>query len=173
MRRFSVSAVLFALLSALLFAPVSASAGDRSPPPTALGAAQPRLLNDYERAVLSRELARLMGEVRAARRLASEDESLAPLREAVEEARRADDAEALQSARRKLDDAIETILYQDATIPPKIKRLQEVGIMLEYDNRVRREQRARLPRVVDPAPSPRPAAPAAAPGAADDGSSAP
>jgi len=163
----SCKPLVFAALFALSpFVSPPAEAGDRTPPATALGIAQPRLLNDYERVVLSRELVRLMREVRSARELASRDESLAPLREAVDEARRADDAEALQAARRKLDDAVETVLYQDGTIPPKIKRLQEVGIMLEYDNRVRREQRARMRRPVEPARSPQAASPAPAPVAA-------
>ena len=180
MRRFTAPSVLFAALAAVLFAPAAAPAGDRTPPATALGAAQPRLLNDYERVVLNRELVRLMREVAAARAAAAEDESLAPLKAEVEEARRSGDAKAHEDARRRLADAVETILYRDEAIPPKIARLQDVGNLLEYDNRVRREQRARLPRRPESSPAPAPApeptpeptpapAPEAAPGAAGEG----
>ena len=147
--RVAILALLFALAPC---AAPPAAAGDRSPPATALGAAQPRLLSDYERVVLSRELVRLMREVSAARSAAAGDESLAPLKEAVEEARRANDPKALEAARSRLSDAVETILYRDAAIPPKIQRLHEVGLLLEYDNRIRREQRARLPRRPNPPP---------------------
>ena len=48
------------------------------------------------------------------------------------------------AAAKALSDAVETKLYEDPEVPPKIKRLQEVGNLLEYDSRIRREQQQKL-----------------------------
>ena len=53
----------------------------------------------------------------------------------------------VQAAAKALSDAVETKLYEDPEVPAKIKRLQEVGSFLEYDSRLRREQRASSPVV--------------------------
>ncbi len=132
---------------ALALAPAAARAIPRPLNPTAAGAAQPKLLSDYERRVLSHELAKLMKDVRARRAKAAEDESLAPLRDALAAAKATGVTSNVQAAAKALSDAVETKLYEDPEIPAKIKRLQEVGNLLEYDFRLRREQRATSPVV--------------------------
>ncbi|MBQ6102639.1 MAG: hypothetical protein IJL06_03110 [Kiritimatiellae bacterium] len=153
MFRFLRSAAPFAAL-VLAFAPAAASAAPRPFNPTAAGALQPRLLSDYERRVLSHELVKLMEDVRSRRAEAAEDESLAPLREALDAAKAEGTASNVQAAARALSDAVETKLYEDPEVPPKIKRLQEVGNLLEYDSRLRREQRASHPVVDRALPDP-------------------
>lgn len=138
----------------LAFAPAAARAIPRPLNPTAAGAAQPKLLTDYERRVLSHELVKLMADVRSRRAKAAEDESLAPLREALDAAKAEGTASNVQAAAQALSDAVETKLYEDPEVPPKIKRLQEVGNLLEYDSRIRREQRASRPEVRRKPPEP-------------------
>jgi LPS O-antigen subunit length determinant protein (WzzB/FepE family) len=144
MPRLRPAAALLAAL-ALALAPAAARAIPRPLNPTAAGAAQPKLLSDYERRVLSHELKKLMQDVRARRAKAAEDESLAPLREALAAAKAEGVSSNVQAAAKALSDAVETKLYEDPEIPAKIKRLQEVGNFLEYDSRLRREQRASRP----------------------------
>ena len=139
---------------ALALAPAAARAIPRPLNPTAAGAAQPRLLSDYERRVLSHELTRLMKDIRERRAKAAEDESLAPLRDALAAAKAEGVASNVQAAAKALSDAVETKLYEDPEVPPKIKRLQEVGNLLEYDSRIRREQRASRPEVRRRSPEP-------------------
>ena len=146
MSRFRRAAAPFAAL-VLAFAPAAARAIPRPLNPTAAGAAQPRLLSDYERRVLSHELRKLMEDVRSRRAKAAEDEALAPLREALAAAKAEGTASNVQAAAKALSDAVETKLYEDPAIPAKIKRLQEVGNLLEYDSRLRREQRVSHPAV--------------------------
>ena len=67
-----------------------------------------------------------------------------------------------------LSDAVETKLYEDPEVPPKIKRLQEVGNLLEYDSRIRREQRASRPEVRRRPPEPAPPADEAPEAAAEE-----
>lgn len=162
----NVAARLLALALAVAV-PAAARAIPRPLNPSAAGAAQPRLLSDYERSVLAREMRRLMEEVRTKREAAARDETLAPLREALAAAREEGVATNVAAAARVLSDAVEAKLYEDPAVPPKIKRLQEVGNLLEYDSRVRREQRAGLPAVVrknetEPPPAAATNAPAAA-----------
>ena len=140
------AAALLACL-ALALAPAAARAIPRPLNPTAAGAAQPKLLSDYERRVLSHELTKLMKDIRERRAKAAEDESLAPLREALAAAKATGVESNVQAAAKALSDAVETKLYEDPEIPAKIKRLQEVGNFLEYDSRLRREQRASSPVV--------------------------
>ena len=175
MPRLRHSAALLAAL-ALALAPAAARAIPRPLNPSAAGAAQPKLLSDYERRVLSHELRKLMEDVRSRRAKAAEDESLAPLREALAAAKAEGVASNVQAAAKALSDAVETKLYEDPEIPAKIKRLQEVGNFLEYDTRLRREQRASHPVVERAAPEPaEPDAGAGAPGdsSADGGASPP
>lgn len=159
MSRIPRAAALLAAL-ALALAPAAARAIPRPLNPSAAGAAQPKLLSDYERKVLSHELRKLMEDVRSRRAKAAEDESLAPLREALAAARATGVASNVQAAAKALSDAVESKLYEDPEIPAKIKRLQEVGNFLEYDSRIRREQRAsrpvveRRPPEAEPAPAP-------------------
>ena len=148
------AAAAFAAL-VLALSPAAAHAIPRPLNPTAAGAAQPKLLSDYERRVLTRELHKLMEDVRSRRAKAEADESLAPLRDAL-------------AAAKALSDAVETKLYEDPEIPPKIKRLQEVGNLLEFDSRIRREQRASHPEVRRRPPEP-PAEVAPGPGEAAPG----
>ncbi len=140
------AAALFASL-ALALAPAAARAIPRPLNPTAAGAAQPKLLSDYERRVLSHELAKLTKDIRERRAKAAEDESLAPLRDALAAAKAEGVESNVQAAAKALSDAVETKLYEDPEVPAKIKRLQEVGSFLEYDSRLRREQRASSPVV--------------------------
>jgi len=159
MSRIPRAAALLAAL-ALALAPAAVRAIPRPLNPSAAGAAQPKLLSDYERKVLSHELRKLMEDVRSRRAKAAEDESLAPLREALAAARATGVASNVQAAAKALSDAVESKLYEDPEIPAKIKRLQEVGNFLEYDSRIRREQRAsrpvveRRPPEAEPAPAP-------------------
>lgn len=159
MPRLRPAAALLAAL-ALALAPAAARAIPRPLNPSAAGSAQPRLLSDYERKVLSHELRKLMEDVRSRRAKAAEDESLAPLREALAAAKATGVESNVQAAATALSDAVETKLYEDPEIPGKIKRLQEVGNFLEYDSRIRREQRAshpvveRKPPEAEPAPEP-------------------
>ena len=160
------AAALAALVLAL--APAAARAIPRPLNPTAAGAAQPRLLSDYERRVLSHELTRLMKDIRERRAKAAEDESLAPLRDARAAAKAEGVASNVQAAAKALSDAVETKLYEDPEVPPKIKRLQEVGNLLEYDSRIRREQRASRPEVRRRPPEPAPPADEAPEAAAEE-----
>ena len=147
------AAAAFAAL-VLALSPAAAHAIPRPLNPTAAGAAQPKLLSDYERRVLSHELTRLMKDIRERRAKAAEDESLAPLRDALAAAKAEGVASNVQAAAKALSDAVETKLYEDPEIPPKIKRLQEVGNLLEFDSRIRREQRASHPEVRRRPPEP-------------------
>ena len=160
------AAALAALV--LAFAPAAARAIPRPLNPTAAGAEQPRLLSDYERRVLSHELTRLMKDIRERRAKAAEDESLAPLRDALAAAKAEGVASNVQAAAKALSDAVETKLYEDPEVPPKIKRLQEVGNLLEYDSRIRREQRASRPEVRRRPPEPAPPADEAPEAAAEE-----
>ena len=153
---------------ALALAPAAARAIPRPLNPTAAGAAQPRLLSDYERRVLSHELTRLMKDIRERRAKAAEDESLAPLRDALAAAKAEGVASNVQAAAKALSDAVETKLYEDPEVPPKIKRLQGVGNLLEYDSRIRREQRASRPEVRRRPPEPAPPADEAPEAAAEE-----
>ena len=171
MSRIPRAAALLAAL-ALALAPAAARAIPRPLNPSAAGAAQPKLLSDYERKVLSHELRKLMEDVRSRRAKAAEDESLAPLREALAAARATGVASNVQAAAKALSDAVESKLYEDPEIPAKIKRLQEVGNFLEYDSRIRREQRASRP-VVERRPPEAAPAPATEPGSAPEPAPAP
>ena len=147
------AAAAFAAL-VLALSPAAAHAIPRPLNPTAAGAAQPKLLSDYERRVLTRGLHKLMEDVRSRRAKAEADESLAPLRDALAAAKAEGVASNVQAAAKALSDAVETKLYEDPEIPPKIKRLQEVGNLLEFDSRIRREQRASHPEVRRRPPEP-------------------
>lgn len=126
--------------------------------PTEAGARQPNLLSEYERDVLRREMVKLTQAVRAARLEASKDASLEPLRQAAAEAKLSGDRTNAMAAAKALADATETILYRDPEMPAKIKRLMEVGQLLEYDTRLRKEQRAHERPAVAPLPPPPPPA---------------
>lgn len=129
--------------------------------PTEAGAVQPNLLTEYERSALRREWLKLTQAIRAARLEASKDASLDPLRQAVAEAKLSGVSSNVTAASKALADATETILYRDPGIPPKIKRLLEVGNLLEYDTRLRKEQHARQRQsgVLPPPPASTNAAP--------------
>ena len=147
-------APLLAALAILLAAAPRADAIPRPLNPTAAGAAQPKLLTDYERQVLSLEMAKLQREIRTARNEARQSDAFAALRAAVDAARAGGVPTNVAAATAALDDAVETALYEDPAFPAKIKRLLEVGNLLEYDSRLRREQRVRqaAPRPRAPAP---------------------
>ena len=128
----------------------------------AAAARQPDLLDAYQRRVLQMELMKLQKEIVAARREAAASEELAPLRAALDEAKLGGNATNIAAKASSLSDATEAILYRDEAIPGKIKRLQEVGRLLEYDSRREKQNRATHP----PRPSPL-AAPVSSPVAPD------
>jgi len=146
-----------ALAAAALFRAPAAEAKLPVGTPTLRGAREPVLLTEYERRVLELEYAKLVRAVREARAEAAADESLAPLKEALAEARGtgAGGTNAVAAAR-ALADATETVLYAMDGMRDKIKRLHEVGNLLEYDHRLRREQRAAagVGRPLPPPPPP-------------------
>lgn len=147
MQRGFVRALTLALLCAPMVSPV-ASAIRRPDIPTGASARVPDLLTPYERRVLRIELKNLTEEISAARAKCGEDPSLAPLAQAVRDLREADAAtEEIEAARQRYSDARETLLYQIDGMSQKIKRLQEVGLFLEYDLRRSKEARAKTPSV--------------------------
>lgn len=155
--RNSIRLLAAALAAAALFRAPDAAAKLPVGTPTLRGARQPALLSDYERKVLELEYAKLVRAVREARAEAAADESLAPLRDALAEARRTDPGGTnAVAAARALSDATEAVLYEKEGIREKIKRLHEVGNLLEYDHRLRREQRAAasVGRPLPPSPPP-------------------
>ena len=154
-------ALAFALLASTL--PVMAE-----PPATPAPRQEPPLVSAYERKVLAKEMKTLSEEIRAARKAASEDPSLAPLKEALDAAKQTKDAEKVKAARRALSDAAETLLYKQDGLPEKIKRLLDVGNLLRYDTPNPREKRRQNRTVVHANPFPAastnaPAEPAAPP----------
>lgn len=152
----------------LLVSALSAGAIPRPDIPDGSAAREPDLLNDYQRRTLRLELAKLQREISTARREAAASEELEPLRAALAEAKLGGDPTNVAAKAIALSDATETILYRDETIPPKIKRLQEVGRLLEYDSRREKQARAkRPPRAAIPPAAPPPATNAAG-GSADE-----
>ena len=136
-----------------------------APPATPAPREEPPLVSAYERKVLAKEMKTLSDEIRSARKSASEDPSLAPLKEALDAAKQTKDAEKVKAARRALSDAAETLLYKQDGMPEKIKRLLDVGNLLRYDTPNQREKR-RQNRTVAYAPPP--TAPTNAPAASID-----
>ena len=137
---------LSALALAFVLAAGPAAAIPRPDIPSPAAAREPDLLDDYQRGVLRREMAKLQQDISAARRTAGEAEELAPLKAALEEARLAGDATNVAARAQALSDATETVLYRDNPgIPDKIKRLLEVGNLLEYDTARRKRERAMHP----------------------------
>ena len=154
-------ALAFAILACTL--PVTAE-----PPATLAPRQEPPLVSAYERKVLAKEMKTLSEEIRAARKAASEDPALAPLKEALDAARQTKDADKVKAARRALSDAVETLLYKQDGMPEKIKRLLDVGNLLRYDTPNQREKRRQNRTVVHANPFPAastnaPAEPAAPP----------
>ena len=154
-------ALAFALLASTL--PVMAE-----PPATLAPRQEPPLVSAYERKVLAKEMKTLSEEIRAARKAASEDPALAPLKEALDAARQTKDADKVKAARRALSDAVETLLYKQDGMPEKNKRLLDVGNLLRYDTPNQREKRRQNRTVVHANPFPAastnaPAEPAAPP----------
>ena len=148
-------ALAFALLASTL--PVMAE-----PPATPAPRQEPPLVSAYERKVLAKEMKTLSDEIRAARKAAADDPSLAPLKEALDAARQTKDADKVKAARRALSDAGETLLYKQDGMPEKIKRLLDVGNLLRYDTPNQREKRRQNRTVVHaPPPTPPTNAPAA------------
>ena len=158
------------LLLALALAAVPAAAIPRPDIPTAAAAREPDLLTPYQRRVLSLELAKLQKEIVAARREAAAADELEPLRAALAEAKLGGDATNVAAKATALSDATETVLYRDNPgIPDKIKRLQEVGRLLEYDSRREKQFRATHPVRTPPAAVP----PGSGSGAAPEAAAAP
>ena len=144
-----------AIFAAALLPAAKNAAGARRPVenPTLRGSLEPNLLSSYERKTLQLEYLKLIEEIGEKRREAAADPSIAALKDrlAAENADERYQGGADASAARKISDAVETLLYSYDGIPAKIKRLEEVGRLLEYDLRLRREQRAAntLGRAVD------------------------
>ena len=110
---------------------------------------EPNLLSDYERKTLTIELNKLTQEVRTARDTAKKDPSLDPYRKALADAEYEKDSEKIKDATRKLNNAVEVLLYQQKGMPGKIKRLLDVGNMLSYDSAAQKEARRRKGAVVE------------------------
>lgn len=104
---------------------------------------EPNILSDYERSVVTREMQKLTKEIGLARKEAAKDPSLDDAKKELEEARESKDVKQLRDAKRKLSDMIETILYTQEGMPAKIKRLLEVGKLLEFDTQKQKEIRRR------------------------------
>ena len=158
-------ALAFAILACTL--PVLAEPPSATPAPSS-PRGEPNLLSAYERKVLAKEMKTLSDEIRSARKSASEDPSLAPLKEALDAAKQTKEADKIKAARRALSDAVETLLYKQDGMPEKIKRLLDVGNLLRYDTPNQREKRRQNRTVVHANPFPAastnaPAEPAAPP----------
>lgn len=136
-----------------------------APPPLLAPREKPPLLSAYERKVLAKEMKNLSEEIHAARKAASGDPSLAPLKEALDAAKQTKDADKVNAARRALSDAVETLLYKQDGMPEKIKRLLDVGNLLRYDTPNQRNKRRQNRTVVHA--NPFPPAPTNAPAATD------
>jgi hypothetical protein len=139
-----------------------------APPATPAPREEPPIISAYERKVLAKEMKTLSEEIRAARKAAAEDPSLAPLKEALDAAKQTKEADKIKAARRALSDAVETLLYKQDGMPEKIKRLLDVGNLLRYDTPNQREKRRQNRTVVHANPFPAastnaPAEPAAPP----------
>ena len=152
------SLLFSAVSAALVLAAGPAAAIPRPDIPTAAAAREPDLLDAYQRRVLQMELATLQKEIVAARREAAAAEELAPLRAALDEAKLGGNATNIAAKASALSDATEAVLYRDEAIPGKIKRLQEVGRLLEYDSRREKQKRAMHPPRPMPVAAPAPPA---------------
>ena len=140
-----MNALLPVLALGAALAAVPAAAIPRPDIPTGAAAREPDLLSPYQRRVLSLELARLRKEIVAARREAARSAELEPYRAALAQAREGGDATNVAAKAQALSDATEAILFRDEEIPGKLKRLQEVGLLLEYDSRREKQKRASHP----------------------------
>ncbi len=104
---------------------------------------EPNILSEYERTVVTLEMQKLTKEVGLARKEAAKDPTLDDAKKALDEARESKDVKQIRDAKRKLSNMIETILYQQEGMPVKIKRLLEVGKLLEFDSKKQKEIRRR------------------------------
>lgn len=104
---------------------------------------EPDYLTDYERKILKIELGNLTSEITKARNEAAKDPSLEAAQQSLDEALKLKDANQITSARRTLADQVETLLLSREGMPEKIKRLLEVGRLLEYDTQREKDDRRR------------------------------
>ncbi len=104
---------------------------------------EPNLLSDYERTTVTLEMNNLTREISLARKEAAGDPTLDDAKRALDEALASKDANSIREAKRKLSDMTETILYRQEGMPEKIRRLLDVGKLLEYDTRRQKEIRRR------------------------------
>lgn len=148
---------LFSFAAVLFVSALSAGAVPRPDIPDGSAAREPDLLDANQRRTLQFELVKLEGEISGARRRIAASDEFEPLRAALEEAKLGGDATNVAAKRSALADAVETALYAEPDMPGKIKRLQEVGLLLEYDHRREKQDRAKRP--------PRPPVPVAPPAA--------
>ncbi len=131
---------VFIMLASLAAAAVFAI--PRPDHPTGAAATVPDLLTPYERNVLQLEIVRLQREIATARRETAALPEFDGLRAAAAAAKAEGDGKKIFETTKALADAVETKLYENPEIPGKIKRLKEVGQLLEYDTVRRKEQRA-------------------------------
>lgn len=132
--------LIFAQIVAL--AATAAFAIPRPNHPTGAAAGVPDALTPYERSVLQLEIVRLQREVAAARRETAASGEFAELRAAVAAAKAEGDAGKAAAASAALAGAVEAKLAETAGMREKIRRLKEVGALLEADTTRRKEQRA-------------------------------
>jgi len=104
---------------------------------------EPNLLTEYERKTLQFELNNLTSEIAKARHEIAKDPSLEAARKTLQDAEEQKDSKLIASARRILADEVETRLLTQEGMPEKIKRLLEVGRLLEYDTRFQKDERRR------------------------------
>ncbi len=104
---------------------------------------EPNILSDYERTVVTLEMQNLTKEIGLARKEAAKDTTLDEAKKKLDEAHKSKDVKLIRDAKRKLGDMTETILYKQEGMPAKIKRLLEVGKLLEFDTQKQKEIRRR------------------------------
>ena len=104
---------------------------------------EPNILSDYERTVVTLEMQNLTQEIGLARKEAAKDPTLDEAKQELVAAQESKDAKLILEAKRKLSNMTETILYQQEGMPAKIKRLLEVGKLLEFDTPKQKEIRRR------------------------------
>lgn len=104
---------------------------------------EPDLLTEYERKTLKIELSNLTSEITKARLEAAKAPSLEAERQALQTARKERNSQQITTAKRELAESVEALLLTQEDMPGKLKRLLEVGHLLEYDTQFQKDERRR------------------------------
>ncbi len=136
----------FPALTAAVLLVVSTAAA--IPPPRLaplfrVGRQEPDLLSANERRILKLEMHTLMRTINRARSEAAQAPELAEARQIRDAALATRDPRQITDARRTFANAVETRLHEQEEMPGKIRRLREVGRLLEYDSQRNKDQRRR------------------------------